>query len=68
MKKIGAPVSRFFGERTKRKGVWLVVSLDVKEFEWPVGRSLRLEERALSLPLGSWRGAVKEQVFCWFCF
>ena len=25
------------GERTKRKGVWLVISLDVKELEWPVG-------------------------------
>ena len=42
-----------FGERTKRKGIWLVVSLDVKELEWPVVRSLRLEGRTLSLLLGS---------------
>ena len=41
------------GERTKRKGVWLVISLDVKELEWPVGRSLCLEGRTLSLLLGS---------------
>ena len=41
------------GERTKKKGAWLVISLDMKELEWPVGRSLRLEGRTLSLLLGS---------------
>ena len=32
----GGSCLEVLGERTKRKGVWLVISLDVKEMEWLV--------------------------------
>ena len=35
----GGSCFEVLGERTKRKGVWLVISLDVKEMELPVGET-----------------------------